>query len=278
MHPATASRALNPATRRLVNADTARRVIKVAESLGYQPNPIARSLKTAQVRHHRPGHPRPHQPAVPADRARHRGRARAGRLQRLDRQHRQRPGPRARPDRARCARGRSRASSSRPRGCDHPLLEQLHARGHADGAGQPAAGRARPPVGHAGRRHRHRSSPSSTSRPRATGGSPTWPGPSDTSTGVARARAFRARRARPRPRRRPGAGRRVRLLDRGGRRAGAARRCSTPAPIHRDRRRQRPDRARLLRRVRRARHRPARTTSASSASTTCRSSTSCGRR
>lgn len=48
VHPATASRALNPTTRGLVNADTARRVIKVAESLGYRPNPIARGLKTAK--------------------------------------------------------------------------------------------------------------------------------------------------------------------------------------------------------------------------------------
>jgi LacI family transcriptional regulator len=31
-----------------VNADTARRVIKVAESLGYRPNPIARGLKTSK--------------------------------------------------------------------------------------------------------------------------------------------------------------------------------------------------------------------------------------
>ena len=45
---ATASRALNPATRGLVNADTARRVIKVAESLGYRPNPMARGLKTSK--------------------------------------------------------------------------------------------------------------------------------------------------------------------------------------------------------------------------------------
>ncbi len=49
VHPATASRALNPATRPLVNADTARKVLRAAESLGYQPNPIARSLKTAKT-------------------------------------------------------------------------------------------------------------------------------------------------------------------------------------------------------------------------------------
>ncbi len=48
VHAATASRALNPATRGLVNADTARRVIKVAETLGYRPNPIARGLKTSR--------------------------------------------------------------------------------------------------------------------------------------------------------------------------------------------------------------------------------------
>lgn len=48
VHPATASRALNPATRELVNADTARRVIRMAESLNYRPNPIARGLKTAK--------------------------------------------------------------------------------------------------------------------------------------------------------------------------------------------------------------------------------------
>ncbi|MFD9904017.1 LacI family DNA-binding transcriptional regulator [Streptomyces sp. NPDC059063] len=48
VHPATASRALNPATRAQVNADTARRVLRVAKDLGYHPNPIARSLKTAR--------------------------------------------------------------------------------------------------------------------------------------------------------------------------------------------------------------------------------------
>jgi LacI family transcriptional regulator len=48
VHPATASRALNPATRALVNGETVTRVQKVAEALGYRPNPIARSLKTSR--------------------------------------------------------------------------------------------------------------------------------------------------------------------------------------------------------------------------------------
>src|SRR5690242_11190277 len=48
VHPATASRALNANTRALVNAETARRVLRVAEQLGYRPNPIARSLKTSK--------------------------------------------------------------------------------------------------------------------------------------------------------------------------------------------------------------------------------------
>ena len=46
VHPATVSRALNEDTRSLVNEETARRVLKAAEELGYQPNPIARGLKT----------------------------------------------------------------------------------------------------------------------------------------------------------------------------------------------------------------------------------------
>lgn len=48
VHPATASRALNPATRSLVNDATAARVMQVAQAMGYRPNPIARSLKTAR--------------------------------------------------------------------------------------------------------------------------------------------------------------------------------------------------------------------------------------
>jgi len=46
VHPATASRALNPETRLLVRDDTARRVLEAAEVLGYHPNPVARSLRT----------------------------------------------------------------------------------------------------------------------------------------------------------------------------------------------------------------------------------------
>src|ERR1700733_13409385 len=45
VHPATASRALNPETRILVSEDTARRVSAAAAKLGYRPNPVARSRR-----------------------------------------------------------------------------------------------------------------------------------------------------------------------------------------------------------------------------------------
>jgi len=46
VHPATASRALNPETRVLVSEKTARRVLRAAKSLRYRPNPMARTLRT----------------------------------------------------------------------------------------------------------------------------------------------------------------------------------------------------------------------------------------
>jgi LacI family transcriptional regulator len=46
VHPGTVSRALNEQTRALVNEQTAARVLRAADELGYRPNPIARGLKT----------------------------------------------------------------------------------------------------------------------------------------------------------------------------------------------------------------------------------------
>ncbi len=46
VHKATASRALNPATSNLVNAETARRVRTMARRLGYMPNAAASGLRT----------------------------------------------------------------------------------------------------------------------------------------------------------------------------------------------------------------------------------------
>jgi LacI family transcriptional regulator len=48
VHPGTVSRALNEETRALVNPETAERVMRAAEELGYRPNRIARGLKTSR--------------------------------------------------------------------------------------------------------------------------------------------------------------------------------------------------------------------------------------
>jgi LacI family transcriptional regulator len=48
VHPGTASKALNPATRSRVSPPTARRVLAAAERLGYHPNTLARGLRTRQ--------------------------------------------------------------------------------------------------------------------------------------------------------------------------------------------------------------------------------------
>jgi LacI family transcriptional regulator len=46
VHPGTASKALNPATRHLVSESTGRRVLESAKRLGYTANPVARGLRT----------------------------------------------------------------------------------------------------------------------------------------------------------------------------------------------------------------------------------------
>jgi LacI family transcriptional regulator len=46
VHTSTASRALNPTTRSLVNSETVDRVLRAAGELGYRPNSLARGLKT----------------------------------------------------------------------------------------------------------------------------------------------------------------------------------------------------------------------------------------
>jgi LacI family transcriptional regulator len=48
VHPATASRALNPDARSEVNPRTVRRVVQAAERLGYVPNTLARGLRTSR--------------------------------------------------------------------------------------------------------------------------------------------------------------------------------------------------------------------------------------
>jgi LacI family transcriptional regulator len=48
VHPGTVSRALNEQTRALVNPQTAARVLRAADKLGYRPNRIARGLKTSR--------------------------------------------------------------------------------------------------------------------------------------------------------------------------------------------------------------------------------------
>ncbi|MFZ2227824.1 MAG: LacI family DNA-binding transcriptional regulator [Candidatus Nanopelagicaceae bacterium] len=48
VHAATASRALNPATRGKVNDQTATRILEISKQLGYRGNPMARGLRTSR--------------------------------------------------------------------------------------------------------------------------------------------------------------------------------------------------------------------------------------
>lgn len=48
VHAATASRALNPATRSKVNDQTATRILEISKKLGYRGNPMARGLRTSR--------------------------------------------------------------------------------------------------------------------------------------------------------------------------------------------------------------------------------------
>ena len=90
VHPGTVSRALNEQTRSLVNPETAERVLRAAEELGYRPNPIARGLKTNRSYTVGVLIPDLTNPLFPPDHARDRGSARRSRLHVADRQHRQR--------------------------------------------------------------------------------------------------------------------------------------------------------------------------------------------
>jgi LacI family transcriptional regulator len=50
VHPGTVSRALSPETRRLVNEETALEIQRIAQELGYQPDHLARGLRTGRSR------------------------------------------------------------------------------------------------------------------------------------------------------------------------------------------------------------------------------------
>ena len=49
VHPSTVSRVLNPATRSMVSAALAREILRIADEVGYRPNPLASGLRTRKT-------------------------------------------------------------------------------------------------------------------------------------------------------------------------------------------------------------------------------------
>ena len=268
VHPGTVSRALNPETRGARQRGDRRRVRDAARTLGYRPEPDrARAEDEPHVHDRRPRSPTS-QPAVPADHARDRGPAGHGGLHAADRQHRQRP-ERERNDveamRARQVDGVITATAR----LDHELLDEV-ARPAMPSCSSTAASRTarcprRPPT-----TARACGSRSGTWPRSATGGSPQLGGPQDLSTGHARHEGFVAAMARARARSALRCASAAHSPSAEGARVCEELLAAAPGR-HRDRRRQRPDGARLLRRAGRARAGLPGARSRSSASTTCRS-------
>ena len=87
---------LHPTTRELVNAETAARIDEIIADLNYRPNVIARGLRMQQTRLVAVISPDLMSPVFPSDHKGHRGPPAGERLRGAAREHRQRPGARAR--------------------------------------------------------------------------------------------------------------------------------------------------------------------------------------
>ena len=227
VHVATASRALNPDTRSLVSSTTAERVLQAAKALDYRPNPIARSLRTARTDTVGLVIPDLTNPLVPPM---VRGVADVldpGRLRRLDRQHRQRPGPGDRPDRVAAGQA-GRRPHRRDRPPRAPLAGAVARRGRAHRAGQPSPRRRPHPVGHRRQRRRQRAGRRAPGRPRPPPDRARVR-PADPLHRAGPPPRLPAGDPRPRAAGGPRAAGHLRGLDRAGGRARASASCSTAA-------------------------------------------------
>ena len=274
VHPGTVSRALNPETEALVRDETVRRVRQVATELGYRPNPLARGLKTNRSYTVGVIVPDIQNPLFPPiirgldDRL-----GEAGYTPLIA--NTDNDPARERVDfeamRARQVDGIVTATAR----VDHELLDEISASGT--------------PLVLVNRRVQDGSLPSATADDHQGARMAVehlvelghtriahLAGPQDVSTGRQRFEGFARGDAQRRPRRRPGP--RGPRLHRARGRAPVRRAARRGRVVHRRRGRQRPDGARLLRRASRTAASPARPTSASSASTTCRSPTASARR